>query len=148
MNGTPGSLQICRFCNKLLQMPDPRVQLPQCFLFQQCYCNLKVRQHFRFEERWCTTFLILYGTFQFEVMQFGVVNVPSIFQHMSDSFFINIPLAQAHIDDVDIFLPSLSEYFGLSTVRLWLFKISELKLYVKNCNIPSSPIVAVRHVLT
>lgn len=50
-----------------------------------------------------TTFVYREGTFQFEVMLFGVVNAPYIFQRMMDPIIGRIEFAHVYIDDPVIF---------------------------------------------
>ena len=54
-----------------------------------------------------TTFTSRFGTFQFEVMLFGLMNAPSTFQRMMDSNLRSIPFGQVYLDDVVIFSKKL-----------------------------------------
>lgn len=57
-----------------------------------------------------TTFVYRYGTFQFEVMPFGLMNAPSMFQRMMDKILDGIPFPRVYLDDVIIFSATLREH--------------------------------------
>ena len=56
------------------------------------------------------SFVTRYGTYQFEVMPFGLMNAPSTFQRMMDIVLKDLPFARVYIDDVVIFSKSLDEH--------------------------------------
>ena len=57
-----------------------------------------------------TTFVCRYGTFQFELMLFGLTNAPSTFQRMMDYVFPDIPFVHVYLDDVVVFSDSMSSH--------------------------------------
>lgn len=50
-----------------------------------------------------TTFTCKYGTFNFVVMRFGLMNAPAMFQHMASELFGDRRLEKVYIYDVVIF---------------------------------------------
>lgn len=54
-----------------------------------------------------TTFVCRFGTYQFELMPFGLMNSPSTFQRLIDEVFKKFPFFRAYLDDVVVFSASL-----------------------------------------
>ena len=50
-----------------------------------------------------TTFICRYGTYQFEVMPFGLMNAPFTFQRMMDQVFQNLGFVRVYLDDVVVY---------------------------------------------
>ena len=48
-----------------------------------------------------------YGTFQFEVMPFGLMNAPSTFQRMMDGVLKDLPFVRVYLHDLVVFSESL-----------------------------------------
>eukprot|EP00737_Agarophyton_chilense_P004413 gb/GEZJ01005542.1/.p1 GENE.gb/GEZJ01005542.1/~~gb/GEZJ01005542.1/.p1 ORF type:complete len:328 (-),score=34.21 gb/GEZJ01005542.1/:1485-2468(-) len=57
-----------------------------------------------------TIFTYRYGTYKFEVMQFGLMNAPSTFQRMMDGVLYGMPFVMVYVADVDIFSRKLYEH--------------------------------------
>lgn len=66
-----------------------------------------------------TTFVCRYGTFQFEVMPFGLLNAPSTVQRMMDGLLSHLPLVRVYLDDAVIFSFSLKDHAELNTCDRW-----------------------------
>lgn len=54
-----------------------------------------------------TIFISRFGTFKFEVMPFGLINVPSRFQRLMDKVFMDVPYVRVYLDKVFIFYSTL-----------------------------------------
>ena len=94
-----------------------------------------------------TTFVCRYGTFKFEVMPFGLMNAPSIFQRMMDLIFRNCPFVRVYLDDVVFFSADLKEHVEhLSAVFATSAKHG-LKLKVSKCSFAHSKIKLLGHVI-
>lgn len=57
-----------------------------------------------------TTFVCRYGTFQFEVMPFGLMNAPSTFQRMMDGLLGGLQFAKVYLDDVVVFSKTMAAH--------------------------------------
>ena len=57
-----------------------------------------------------TTFVCRYGTYKFEVMPFGLMNVPSTFQRMMDTIVLGLKFVLVYLDDVVVFSKTLEEH--------------------------------------
>lgn len=80
-----------------------------------------------------TKFICRYVTYQFEVMPFGLMNAPSIFQQMMDAICQSIRFVQAYLDDFVVFSPTLEKH---KEHELEVFNHAVragLKLKVKKC---------------
>ncbi len=94
-----------------------------------------------------TTFICRQGTYQFEVMPFGLKNAPSTFQRMMDMVFKIFPFVRAYIDDVVVFsksVPEHLEHLGLVFTRL---AETGLKIKVKKCEFLKSRVALLGHVV-
>ena len=70
--------------------------------------NWKVRMADHCKEQ--TTFTFRYGTYQFEVIPFGLMNAPSTFQRMMDLIFRDLEYVKCYIDDVVVHSRSMEEH--------------------------------------
>lgn len=75
------------------------------------------------------TFITRTYTYQIEMMLFGLINAPSIFQRIMDAVLENITLAHAYLNDVVIHSKTMDEHINhwqkVSTV------MSEYRLQLK-----------------
>ena len=81
-----------------------------------------------------TTFVCRYGTFQFEVMPFGLMNAPSTFQRMIDGAFKDLPFIRVYLDDVVVFSESLDVHVDHLLQVFELIARSGLKLKLAKCS--------------
>lgn len=94
-----------------------------------------------------TTFVCRYGTFQFEVMPFGLMNAPSTFQRMMDYVFRDLLFVRVYLDDVVVFSDSMSSHVE------HLFQVFEvmakggLKLKIEKCTFAQSQTKLLGHVV-
>lgn len=56
-----------------------------------------------------TTFVCRCGTYQFDVMPFGLMNAPSTFQRMMDRLLGIFPFVKVYLDDLVIFSRDIKE---------------------------------------
>ncbi len=76
-------------------------------------------------------FLCRYGTFQFEVMLFGLMNKQATFQRMMDRILMNVASVQCYVDDVVIFSNSSEEHASHLENVFALLKNNRLSLRIK-----------------
>ena len=95
-----------------------------------------------------TTFVCRYGTYQFEVMPFGLMNAPSTFQRMMDQVFRHLNFVRVYLDDVVIFSESLEKH--LEHLRVAFATIAEagLKIKVSKCAFAHSSVRLLGHIVT
>ena len=80
-----------------------------------------------------TTFICKLGTFWWEVMPFGLMNAPAIFQRAMNEVFRHLPFVRVYLDDLVIFSKNMAEHLGhLKKVSELLAK-KHLKIKLKNC---------------
>ena len=75
------------------------------------------------------TFVTRYGTFQFDVMPFGLMNAPSTFQRMMDHVIKDLPLVRVYVDDVVIFSQTMEDH--MKHLQIVMSRISDYYLKVK-----------------
>ncbi len=59
-----------------------------------------------------TTFVCKYGTYQFEVMPFGLMHAPATFQKMMDRLFQDMDFVRLYLDDIVIQSKSIAEHLS------------------------------------
>lgn len=67
-----------------------------------------------------STFICKYGTNQFEVMAFGLMNAPSTFQRTMDFIFAAVLFIRICLDGIGVFLNGLDEHLEHLDVVLTL----------------------------
>lgn len=95
-----------------------------------------------------TTFVCRYGTFQFEVMPFGLMNAPSTFQRMMDGIFRGLPFLRVYLDDVVVFSNSLSSHADHLLQVFGLIADNGLKLKIAKCAFAQSQTRLLGHVIS
>ena len=94
-----------------------------------------------------TTFITRYGTFQFEVMPFGLMNAPSTFQRMMDIVLQGFSVVRVYIDDVVVFSKSLDEHVRhLKEVFIRISK-HHLKVKLSKCHFAEPSIQLLGHIV-
>ena len=81
-----------------------------------------------------TTFVCRYGTYQFEVMPFGLMNAGATFQRMMDQMLVNVSNVKCYIDDVVIHSPTKEDHIGHLEKVLSLLRNKGLRLRLKKCH--------------
>ena len=81
-----------------------------------------------------TTFVCRYGTYQFEVMPFGLMNAGATFQRMMDQMLVNVSNVKCYIDDVVIHSATKEEHVGHLEKVLKLLRDKGLRLRLKKCH--------------
>ena len=94
-----------------------------------------------------TTFVCRYGTFQFEVIPFGLMNAPSTFQTMMDSVLRDQPFVRVYLDDVFVFSETLNAHFEHLLELFELIAHSELKMKLSKCCFAHSQTKLLGHVI-
>ena len=92
-----------------------------------------------------TTFVTRYGTFQFEVMPFGLMNAPSTFQRMMDVVLQGLPFARVYIDDVVVFSRSAQEHMGHLKEIFQRLQNCGLKVKLSKCYFAQSRVHLLGH---
>lgn len=59
-----------------------------------------------------TAFICRFGTFQFEVMPFGLMNAPFTFQKVMDHLFNDLEFVHVYLDDIVIASKNIGEHEG------------------------------------
>ena len=80
---------------------------------------------------WKTTFRTRYGDFEYNVMSIGLINAPTVFQHMMNDIFKEYldDFVVIYLDDILVFSKNEEEYE--KHVQLILKKLRERGLYAK-----------------
>ncbi len=78
-------------------------------------------------------FICRYGTFQFEVMQFGLMNSQATFQRMMDRILLNVAKVRCYVDDVVIFSKNTEEHASHLENVFAILKNNGLRLRIKKC---------------
>src|SRR3954452_7367624 len=91
------------------------------------YFQLKIREH----DIPKTAFVTRYGSYEYTVMPFGLINAPSYFMNMMNKVFMEFldNFVVVFIDDILMYSKSKEEHEGHSS--LILEKLREHKLYAK-----------------
>lgn len=79
-------------------------------------------------------FMCRYGTFQFEVMPFGLMNSGATFQRMMDTILANVSNVKCYIDDVVIHSATEEEHIGHLENVMKLLKKHGLQMILKKCH--------------
>ena len=91
----------------------------------------QVRMAENFKEK--TTFFCRFGTFQFELMPFGLMNAPFTFQRMMDQLFRELVFVSFFLDDVVLFSRTVKEHISHLEDVFKVIDASGLKLKVAKC---------------
>lgn len=95
-----------------------------------------------------TTFICREGTFQFEVMPFGLMNAPATFQRMMTTVLEGIEYAVAYIDDVVIHSSSMAEHITHLRSVLSRVKSYGLKLKLSKCTFARRSVSLLGHIVS
>ena len=95
-----------------------------------------------------TTFVCRFGTFQFEVMPFGLMNAPSTFQRMMDQLFQGLSFARVYLDDVVVFSKSAEEHISHLLQVFKVIAMSGLKLKISKCSFAQSQTRLLGHIIS
>lgn len=79
-----------------------------------------------------TEFCCKFGSFQFSVMPFGLMNAPAAFQRMAEYFFKAFLFVRVNIDDIVIVLSSIEEHVKRLIMVCGRVKQSALRLKLKS----------------
>lgn len=80
-----------------------------------------------------TTFRCKYRSFQFEVMPFGLMNAPALFQRMASSLFKHMSFVKVYIDDIVIGSKYIAEHIGHLLYVCHKFHESGLNVKLSKC---------------
>ena len=94
-----------------------------------------------------TTFICRYGTYQFEVMPFGLMNAPSTFQRMMDLIFRDLEYVKCYIDDVVVYSRSMEEHASHLVHVIDMIAQHGLKLKISKCSFAQSKVKLLGHVV-
>ena len=95
-----------------------------------------------------TNFVCCFGTFQFEVMPFGLMNAPSTFQRMMDQLFRELSFVSVYLDDVVVFSRTVKEYIEHLDEVFKLIAASSLKLKVAKYSFAQSQTRLLGHIFS
>ena len=101
-------------------------------------------------ENYCkekTTFIYRFGTFQFEVMPFVLMNAPSTFQRMMDFVFRTFDYVQVYLDDVIIDPSTISEQKKHLLGVIKVISNHRLKLKVEKCSFAQFRVRLLGHIV-
>ena len=92
-------------------------------------------------------FICRYGTFQFEVMPFGLMNSQATFQRMIDRILLNVANIRCYVDDVVIFPKSTEEHARHLENVFAILKNNGLKLRIKKCSFMHPNVELLGHIV-
>lgn len=94
------------------------------------YWPLRMAEHCKEK----TTFVCRFGTFQFEVMPFGLMSAPSTFQRIMDQLVRDLRFVHVYLDDVVVFSKSVKEHVAHLIQVFRVIAESGLKLKIAKCS--------------
>lgn len=95
-----------------------------------------------------TTFVTRYGTYQFQVMSFGLMNVLATFQRMMDGILKGTSFADAYFDDVVVF-PKLMEGHVSHLQHIFaLIAMHKICLQTAKCEFAKAEVLLLRHIVS
>ena len=94
------------------------------------------------------TFVCRFGTFQFEVMSFGLVNAPSTFQRMMDQLFQGHSFVRVYLDEVVVFSKSVEEHTSHLCEFFNVIAASGLKPKISKCSFTQSQTLLLGHIIS
>ena len=95
-----------------------------------------------------TTFVCRFGTFQFEVIPFGLMNAPSTFQRMMDQLFQGLRFVKIYLDDVVFFSKSVQEHISHLREVLEMIATIGLKVKISECSLAQSQNRLLGHIIS
>jgi len=100
------------------------------------------------ESRSLTSFVTKYGTYQFNVLPFGVANGPPAFSRLIKSLLGHVKGVITYMDDILIFSNTLQEHLDILRTVLDILHKNQLYLKFNKCNFITSSTKFLGHVLT
>ena len=94
-----------------------------------------------------TTFICRYGTFQFEVMPFGLMNSGATFQRMMDKMLCNVKNVKCYVDDVVIHSATAEEHLEHLETVFKLLRKHGLRLRLKKCSFMQPRVELLGHIV-
>ena len=94
-----------------------------------------------------TTFVCRYGTYNFEVMPFGLMNEPSKFQRLMDTIVRRLPFVRVYLDEVVLFSENLEAHLIHLQKVFDVIKEAVLKLKLSKCSFVKAKIKLLGHVV-
>ena len=92
-------------------------------------------------------FIFRYGTFQFEVMLFGMMNSQATFQRMMDRIPLNVTDVRCYVDDVVIFSTSAEEHASHLENVFAVLNNNGLRLRIKKCSFVQPSVELFEHIV-
>jgi len=80
-----------------------------------------------------TTFICKFGTYQFEVMPFGLMNSQATFQRMMDRILLKVENVRCYVDDIVVFSATIQEHLIHLETVMELLKKHGLGVRLKKC---------------
>lgn len=94
-----------------------------------------------------TTFICRFGTFQFEVIPFGLINYPSIFQRLMHELLKDLPPTREFLDDIFVLSATLSEHEEHVGQVLRRFHSHGLNIKLKKCEFELRRVSLLGHII-
>lgn len=107
------------------------------------YCQIKLEEYFNAK----TTFICRFGTYQFKLMPFGLMNSPSIFQRLMDKVFAHLYFVRCYLDDVVVFSNTLDDHLTHLKMVFYLLFLHFLKLKLQNVIFPRCEVDLLGHII-
>ncbi len=92
-------------------------------------------------------FICRYGTFQLEVMPFGLMNSHATFQRMMNRILLKVDNVRFFVDDVVIFSKNTEEHAVHLENIFRILKDNGLKLRIKKCSFMQPSVEVLRHIV-
>lgn len=94
-----------------------------------------------------TTFVCRFGTYKFEVMQFGLMNAPSTFQRMIDNLPRKLPFFRVYLDDVVVFSSDIHRHMQYIKEDIELVAGHGLKIRLSKSEFAKMKVTLLGHVI-
>lgn len=94
-----------------------------------------------------TTFVSRFGTFNFEVMPFGLMNAPSNCQRMMNLLFRNFDYVRVYLDNVVIYSASLEDHVQHLIKPFKIIAEAGLKLKPSKCSFAHTRVRLLGHIV-
>ena len=106
----------------------------------------QIRVHADSQEK--TAFVTHQGLFEFQVMPFGVMNAPAVFQRLMQRVLSGLQFASVYLDDVIVYSETLEEHVNHLKAIFERLRKANLKLKPEKCKFVCDEVEYLGHIIT